>query len=238
MSKSLFVLESLPMSERPILLLASNSPRRRQLLALGGWTFAVQVADVDESQLPGESPGDYVLRLAESKARTSAEHAGDGQVVLAADTAVVDAGVILGKPRDESDAVDMLKRLRGHTHQVYTGVAMLRVSDSIFQTALTITDVPMRAYTDEEINAYVRTGDTLDKAGAYAIQHSDFHPVENLAGCYASVMGLPLCKVTALLGEFGISPAPQVDLRCQTDLGYKCSIASRELRGAHGKVKV
>jgi len=238
MSKSLFVLESLPMSEKPILLLASNSPRRRQLLALGGWEFTVQVADVDESQLPGESPGDYVLRLAGSKARASAAHADDGQVVLAADTAVVDDGIILGKPRDESDAVDMLRCLRGHTHQVYTGVAALRASDSTFRTALTITDVPMRAYTDEEINAYVRTGDPLDKAGAYAIQHAGFHPVNNLTGCYASVMGLPLCKVTALLAEFGLSPGTRVDLRCQTDLGYQCSVASRELRGADRKVKV
>jgi len=226
------------MSEKPLLLLASNSPRRRQLLAMGGWSFAVQVADVDESQLPGESPGDYVLRLAESKARASAEHADEGQVVLAADTAVVDAGDILGKPRDESDAVDMLKRLRGHTHQVYTGVALLRLRDVNFQTALTITDVPMRAYSDAEIHAYVATGDPLDKAGAYAIQHAGFHPVENLAGCYASVMGLPLCKVTALFHEFGISPEARVDLRCQADLGHQCAIASRELRGAERTVKV
>ncbi len=219
-------------------MLASNSPRRRQLLGLGGWTFAVQVADVDESQLPGETPGDYVLRLAESKARASAEHAGDEQVVLAADTAVVDAGDILGKPRDESDAVDMLKRLRGHSHQVYTGVALLRMRDSKFQTALTITDVPMRAYTDAEIHAYISTGDPLDKAGAYAIQHAGFRPVEDLAGCYASVMGLPLCKVTALLHEFGLSPRTRVDLRCQASLEYQCSIASRELRGAGQPVKV
>lgn len=219
-------------------MLASNSPRRRQLLGMGGWTFAVQVADVDENQLPGESPGDYVLRLAEVKARASAEYAGEGQVVLAADTAVVDAGDILGKPRDESDAVEMLKRLRGHTHQVYTGVALLRIRDSKFQTALTITDVPMRVYTDTEIHAYVSTGDPLDKAGAYAIQHVGFHPVDYLEGCYASVMGLPLCKVTALLHEFGISPDTRVDLRCQDSLEYQCSIASRELRGAGHTVKV
>ena len=226
------------MSVKPLLMLASNSPRRRQLLGMGGWTFTVQVADVDESPLTGESPGDYVLRLAETKARASAEHAGEGQVVLAADTAVVDAGDILGKPRDESDAVDMLKRLRGHSHQVYTGVALLRMRDSKFQTALTITDVPMRAYTDAEIHAYVSTGDPLDKAGAYAIQHEGFRPVEHLAGCYASVMGLPLCKVTALLDEFGISPHTRVDLRCQASLEYQCSIASSELRDAGQPVKV
>jgi septum formation protein len=237
MPKWPFVLESQPMSEKPLLLLASNSPRRRQLLGMGGWSFAVQVADVDESQLPGESPGDYVLRLAEAKARASAEQAGEGQVVLAADTAVVDAGDILGKPRDASDAVGMLKRLRGHTHQVFTGVALLRMRDSNLQTALTITDVPMRAYTDAEINAYVGSGDPLDKAGAYAIQHTGFHPVEDLAGCYASVMGLPLCKVTALLHEFGISPETRVDLRCQESLEYQCAIASHELRGADRTVK-
>ncbi|GAB4417232.1 MAG: Maf family nucleotide pyrophosphatase [Anaerolineales bacterium] len=230
MFKGLFVLESQPMSEKTTLVLASNSPRRKQLLSLGGWAFSVRVADVDESQRPGEAPGEYVLRLAEAKARKSAESMGAGQIVLAADTAVVDAGDILGKPGDVSDAVRMLERLRGHTHQVCTGVALLRVSDSYIQTSLSVTDVPMRNYTDAEIAAYVATGDPLDKAGAYAIQHDGFRPVENLTGCYASVMGLPLCRVTALLAEIGLSPRAQVDLKCQTELRYPCSVADRELR--------
>jgi septum formation protein len=234
------VLESQPVSEKNVLILASNSPRRRQLLSLGGWKFSVSVADVDESQLPAESPGDYVLRLARTKAHKSAENANCESVVIAADTTVVDGEDILGKPADELDAARMLKRLRGHTHQVYTGLALLRVSDgrALRQaqdsalTDLSVTDVPMRDYSDEEIDAYVQTGDPLDKAGAYAIQHPDFHPVENLAGCFASVMGLPLCRLTYLLKQFEIYPAADVGLRCQTELQYDCPVSDAILRGA------
>ena len=193
--------------------------------------FSVLVADVDESQLPGEAPGDYVLRLAEMKARKTAEKVINDNMIVAADTAVVDGRDILGKPRDEVDAIRMLKRLRGHTHQVYTGLALLRVSDSYIQTDLTVTDVPMRDYSDEEIDAYVQTGDPLDKAGAYAIQHPRFHPVENLQGCFASVMGLPLCRLTHLLEQFDIAPESSVGIRCQAELRYDCPISSAVLRG-------
>ena len=226
------MLESQPVSEKNILILASNSPRRRQLLALGGWKFSVSVADVDESQLLAETPGDYVLRLAGTKAHKSAENASRESVVVAADTTVVDGDEILGKPADELDAVRMLKRLRGHTHQVYTGLALLRVSDGHALTDLSITEVPMRNYSDEEIDAYIQTGDPLDKAGAYAIQHARFHPVENLAGCFASVMGLPLCRLTYLLNQFEVYPAAEVGLRCQTELQYDCPVSAAILRGA------
>ena len=226
------MLESQPVSEKNALILASNSPRRRQLLSLGGWEFSIAIADIDESLLPAEAPSDYVLRLAETKARKSAENANPEGVVIAADTTVVDGGAILGKPTDESDAARMLKRLRGHTHQVYTGLALLRVSDGQALTDLSVTDVPMRDYSDEEIDAYVQTGDPLDKAGAYAIQHSDFHPVENLTGCFANVMGLPLCRLTYLLQQFEIYPAMEVGLRCQAELQYDCPISDAILRGA------
>lgn len=225
------MLESQLVREQDILILASNSPRRQQLLSLSGWIFNVAATDVDESQHPGEAPGDYVLRLAEAKARKSAECAQPGSVLIAADTAVVDKDEILGKPADEQDAVRMLKRLRGHTHQVYTGLALLRVSDGCSLTDLTVTDVPMRAYSDDEIGDYVQTGDPLDKAGAYAIQHPQFHPVENLTGCFASVMGLPLCRLTNLLGQFDVPPESAVGIRCQAELYYDCSISSAILRG-------
>ena len=163
-----------------MLILASNSPRRRQLLALADWMFHVVVADVDERQLLNESPADYVLRLAECKARAITAHT--DQIILAADTAVVDGLDILGKPKDNVEAFAMLTRLRGHTHQVYTGVALLRLSDGLLLKELSVTDVPMRAYSNEEINAYILTGDPLDKAGAYAIQHSRFKPVAHMAG--------------------------------------------------------
>ncbi len=171
------------MTDKIILLLASNSPRRRQLLALGNWEFNITVSDVDESQLAGETPSEYVLRLARTKALAVVEKAGPENIIIGSDTAVIDGNEILGKPKDEEDAGRMLKQLRGRTHQVYTGVAVYRIRDGKMLTELCITDVPMRAYSDDEVKAYIQTGDPMDKAGAYAIQHPDFHPVESLHGC-------------------------------------------------------
>jgi nucleoside triphosphate pyrophosphatase len=223
------VLESFPVTSQPKLILASNSPRRRQLLALAGFDFEVIVSNVDETELPNESPADYVLRLAETKARDIPAQL--DQIVLAADTTVVDKNEILGKPADNAEAFAMLTRLRGHTHQVYTGVALLRKSDNLLLKELSITDVPMRNYSDEEINAYIATGDPLDKAGAYAIQHPQFHPVENLTGCFASVMGLPLCHVMRMLREIGWQPKTDVTKQCQTLLEYPCAVSQKVLNG-------
>ena len=206
------------------LILASNSPRRRQLLALTGWDFTVSVADVDESQLPNESPADYVLRLAETKARTTAGRMGGDRFVLAADTTVVDGQDILGKPADEAEALRMLTQLRGRTHQVYTGIALLRMSDGLLLTDLCVTDVPMRSYSDEEMRAYAASGDPLDKAGAYAIQHAGFRPVASMDGCFASVMGLPLCHVTRLMRAMGVQPNEDVPSNCQKLLEYDCPV--------------
>ncbi|HXZ74508.1 MAG TPA: nucleoside triphosphate pyrophosphatase, partial [Streptosporangiaceae bacterium] len=166
------------MAVAPKLILASNSPRRRELLSLSGWAFSVQPAQVDESPLPGEKPGDYVLRLAQAKAREAAAAGRAGRLVLAADTTVALDGDLLGKPGDAAEAADMLRRLRGRSHQVYTGLAALTAPDGNLVTDLCVTAVPMRNYRDEEIEAYVASGDPLDKAGAYAIQHPGFHPVE------------------------------------------------------------
>jgi len=225
------VLESFSVTEKPMLVLASNSPRRRHLLALADWMFSIVVADVDESVNPfGETPADYVLRLAETKARAISAHA--DQIILAADTAVVDGADILGKPKDMAEAVTMLTRLRGHTHQVYTGVALLRLSDGLLLKELCITDVPMRSYSDEEINAYVQTGDPLDKAGAYAIQHPHFHPVAHMSGCYASVMGLPMCHVVRMMRRMEIAPRANVPINCQTLLEYQCPVSRGILSGA------
>ena len=204
------------------LILASNSPRRRQLIGLTGWDFVVSVADVNEDPLPNESPSDYVLRLAETKARAITAAADD--IVLAADTTVVDGADILGKPMDDAEAISMLTRLRGRTHQVYTGIALLRVSDASLLTDLCVTDVPMRGYSDEEIQAYVATGDPLDKAGAYAIQHAVFNPVIDMNGCYASVMGLPLCHVVRLMHRLGVQPNADVPANCQKLLEYDCPV--------------
>src|SRR6266536_55769 len=218
------VLESFSVTEKPPLILASNSPRRRQLLSLTGLPFTVSAANVDESTRSNESPANYVLRLAETKAR--AIHADADQIILAADTTVVDGSDILGKPQDAGEAVAMLRRLRGHTHQVYTGVALLRVRDGLLLKDLCVTDVPMRDYSDEEIRAYVETGDPLDKAGAYAIQHPNFHPVASMDGCYASVMGLPVCHVILLMRKMYIQPNTEFFLSCETLLEYECPVSN------------
>jgi len=212
------VLESSPVN----LILASNSPRRRQLLALTDWSFIVSVANVDESLLENESPSDYVLRLAEMKARAVSADA--DSIILASDTTVVDGSDILGKPQDDAEAVAMLTRLRRRTHQVYTGVALLRTSDNHILADICVTDVPMRDYSDDEIRGYVTTGDPLDKAGAYAIQHPDFRPVASMNGCYASVMGLPLCHVVRMMRQMGIQPNADVPLNCQKLLEYDCPV--------------
>ena len=226
------VLESFPVTETTVLVLASSSPRRRQLLSLAGWKFSISAADVDESEHENESPADYVLRLAETKARAVARQALKDKIILAADTTVVDGTDILGKPGDSLEAVQMLTRLRGHTHQVYTGVALLRVADGLLLKDLCVTDVPMRDYSDEEIQAYVETGDPLDKAGAYAIQHPEFHPVAEIRGCYASVMGLPMCHVIRLMRNMDIQPKTEFFLSCETLLEYDCSVSRAVLNGA------
>jgi septum formation protein len=223
------VLEFLSVTEKPLLVLASNSPRRRQLLALTGWNFTVSAADVDESPHENESPADYVLRLAETKAR--AVRADGDQIVIAADTTVVDGTDIVGKPDDRAEAVAMLKRLRGHTHQVYTGVSLLRLRDGLLLKDLCVTDVPMRDYSDEEILAYVQTGDPLDKAGAYAIQHPQFQPVADLSGCFASVMGLPVCHIIRLMRMMDLQPKSDFFLSCETLLEYQCPVSRAMLIG-------
>jgi len=221
----------LPVNEKPRLVLASNSPRRRQLLALTGWKFSVAPAEVDESQRRGEAPGDYVLRLAQGKARLCAGSASEYDLILAADTAVVDGKDILGKPKNKAEAAEMLAALRGHSHQVCTAIAILRMKDGCLATDLCVTEVPMRAYGDEEIAGYVATGDALDKAGAYAIQHPQFQPVEKLDGCYASVMGLPLCHLVRSLRQFEVTPVADVPGNCQSTLNYPCPIYRAVLSG-------
>jgi MAF protein len=197
-----------------------------------GLMFGVLVADVDESVCENESPADYVLRLAETKARAVANRAHADQIILAADTTVVNGQDILGKPRDATEATAMLTRLRGHVHQVYTGIALLRMGDGFLLNDLCITDVPMRDYSDEEIQAYVQTGDPLDKAGAYAIQHPQFRPVAEIKGCYASVMGLPMCHVILLMRKMDIQPNTDFFLSCETLLEYQCPVSHAILNGA------
>jgi septum formation protein len=216
----------------PAILLASNSPRRRELMTLGQWSFSVSIPNVDESRRAGEAPGNYVVRLAETKARAAASAAEpSSRFVVAADTAVVDGDALLGKPADAAEAMSMLRRLRGHTHQVYTGLSILDLQSSRLLTDLCVTDVPMRRYSEAEIIDYVGTADPLDKAGAYAIQHLSFRPVEGLRGCYASVMGMPLCHLSRLLARLGAQPPADLSATCQAHLDYDCPVSDAILRG-------
>jgi MAF protein len=211
------------------LILASNSPRRRQLLALTGREFFVRPASIDEQPHPAEAPGEYVLRLACEKAR--AARADGSSLVIGSDTTVALGMDILGKPADPADARAMLTKLRGREHTVYTAVAIYDPSCGQIASELCASRVPMRPYSDAELDAYIASGDPLDKAGAYAIQHSEFHPVEDFAGCFASVMGLPLCHLERAFRRLG-SPSPaDVPAACQAELNYRCPIFAAVLRG-------
>lgn len=178
-------------------MLASGSPRRRELLARLGLSYQVRAADVDETPRPGERPLALARRLAEAKA-----HAVPGEVVIAADTVVAHGPHLYGKPRDPTDAVAMLRELRQHGHVVITGVSVATPAGVRTRTATS--RVQLRALGDEEIDAYVASGDPLDKAGAYAIQNAQFRLVERLRGCTCNVVGFPLGVVAALLREAGV----------------------------------
>lgn len=184
----------------PPVILASQSPRRRELLTLVGIAHQVDPADVDESVVPGERPDAYVERLAREKARTvAARHA--GALVIAADTTVVHGGAILGKPADVAEAEAMLARLSGHTHEVFTGMAVVR-GDRV-ASAVERVEVTFRDLTAEEIRAYVATGEPMDKAGAYGIQGYGAALVDRIEGDFFGVMGLPVRLVLDLLREAG-----------------------------------
>ncbi len=172
-------------------MLASQSPRRREILRLAGIPFTVRVADVDESVLDGESPADYVQRLAEAKA--CAVEAAPGETVLGADTTVVIDGEILAKPADAADARRMLARLSGRRHEVLTGVCLRRGVTATCE--FVTTGVVFAPLTAAEIDEYVASGEPMDKAGAYAIQGLASKFVERIEGDYFNVMGLPVALV-------------------------------------------
>jgi len=189
---------------RDFIYLASASPRRRELLAQIGVPFRVRAAAIPEETLPGEAAAHYVERLAAAKAETvwSSLARGDARPVLAADTAVVLDGDILGKPADAAEAEAMLARLSGHTHRVLTAIAVR--SDAGIDTALAASEVRFRATTAAERQAYCRTGEPFDKAGGYGIQGKAAVFVEHLSGSYTAVVGLPLFETAHLLGRVGV----------------------------------
>jgi len=223
------------------LILASASPRRRELLAALGLKFAVNAAEVDETPLAGETPEALVIRLSRAKAQAVADGSvgpscprplpqaaswptGQGDrpqpVVIAADTVVALDGALLGKPADAEEAAAMLRALRGRVHQVHTAVS--RATGGRLVTRLSTSNVWMREYSDAEIAAYVATGDPLDKAGAYAIQHPTFAPVARWEGCYTAIVGLPLGVVAELLIEAGVAIPAAVAAVCEEMSGRCC----------------
>ncbi|MBI5961537.1 MAG: septum formation protein Maf [Chloroflexi bacterium] len=208
------------------LILASGSPRRRELLGLTGLAFEVVKVEIDENPYPGEAAQDYTVRLSHTKAQAALDSGLTEGLILAADTTVADGNAILGKPADPDEARTMLRQLRGRVHQGYTALTLLNAANGQRVTEVAITGVPMRDYTDDEIEAYIATGDPFDKAGSYAIQHAGFHPTELTSGCYANVVGLPLCHLLRALRVFGVVPKPDVPLLCQQHHRYTCDVSA------------
>jgi septum formation protein len=189
---------------KAMLILASASPRRRELLAQAGFTFQVHPAHIPEDLLPGEDPIAYVTRLAREKAQAVFERLAadsnatrDNLAVLGADTTVTVDDQILGKPTGAADAARMLRLLSGRTHRVATGVALATAQGT--EVAAEVTAVRFVTLSATEIDAYVATGEPMDKAGAYAIQGRAARWIPRIEGCYFNVVGLPLALVSALL---------------------------------------
>jgi septum formation protein len=180
------------------LILASASPRRRDLLSQAGFVFEIHPAHIPEDPLNNEDPIAYVVRLARAKAQVVFDELSNpAAVVLGADTTVTLDGHILGKPEDTVDAARMLRLLSGHTHQVITGVAVITARGA--EVAAEVTGVRFLALSDQEIAAYVATGEPMDKAGAYAIQGRAARWIPRIEGCYFNVVGLPLALVSTML---------------------------------------
>ena len=179
------------------LILASQSPRRRELLGLFRRPFTVQVADIDETMDNTLPPYDEVARVSRAKAEAIAREKDD--IVVAADTIVVCAGQTLGKPRTEAEAAQMLRLLSGRDHQVMTGMTVLRGDRAV--TCTEVTDIHFRELSDKEIESYIATGEPMDKAGSYGIQGGAALFAERMVGDYYNVMGLPVCRLYQILAE-------------------------------------
>lgn len=196
----------------PKLVLASSSPRRKELLGHFGLPFTVQVPDVDESELPGEAPHAHVGRLAVEKAAAVGAGMSEG-LVIAADTVVVLDDRIIGKPADPAGARRMLSDLAGRTHLVYTGLAVADLSTGQVRTAVVRSEVTMKQIPGEEITRYVAGGEPLDKAGAYAVQGQGSRYVASVEGSFTNVVGLPLRELRDLLALSGCAlPLPDMRL--------------------------
>lgn len=187
------------------IVLASASPRRKQYLSYLGLPFEVVVPDVDESTVDGETPQQLVMRLSKLKAKAVSQRLSDNEaVIIAADTVVAYKGQVLGKPKNDDDAFNMIKMLQGDTHEVYTGCTILK-GDRISNFAVS-TKVTFASLDDELIRTYVNSGESRDKAGSYALQGIAAMLIQKVDGSVSTVVGLPICEVREVLKEFGVKP--------------------------------
>lgn len=187
------------------LILASNSPRRRELLQNAGFEFDVRPSGIDEIRLPEEPAERFARRLAHDKALDVASRSPFGSIVLGADTVVAANGEIMEKPIDEADAKRMLHALSGRTHRVITGVCLVRAPETVLACTHETTAVTFRALTEEEVEAYVASGEPFDKAGGYAIQGLASRFVPRVEGCYFNVVGLPIPRVYEILQSIDLT---------------------------------
>lgn len=222
--------------EQRTLILASGSPRRRELLALLDMPFERVAVDIDETPLPGEGARAYTVRLSREKALEATKAVRDPALVLSADTTVADGDDILGKPADAEEARAMLWRLRARCHQVYTALTVIDTMTGARVTDVAVTDVPMREYSSEEIEAYIDSGDPFDKAGGYAIQNTAFHPVILESGCFANVVGLPLCHLLRVLRALDVTLPAGVPASCMQYHAYECDVTDHILDGSPAPV--
>jgi septum formation protein len=185
------------------LILASGSPRRAEILRDAGIAFETIAAHVDEARREGEPVEELVRRLAEAKARAALANVSGQSIVIGADTEVVVEGQVLGKPADAADARRMLALLAGRTHEVVTGLALVRLPDGALRVEHETTRVTFAPLTEQEIDAYVASGEPFDKAGAYGIQGRGGRYVKRVEGCYFNVVGLPLARLYRMLREMG-----------------------------------
>lgn len=204
------------------LILASTSPRRNELLRLLGIPFEKRVSNADETHPEDVDAVEYVRQMAREKG-LAVFHA-DGEWILSADTIVALDGRVVGKPADDHEANETLRALRGRGHKVYTALCLRTKNGGEALESLCATDVLMRDYSDEELAAYIASEDYKDKAGGYAIQHQQFHPCAGVEGCYANVMGLPLCHLAMLLESAGCKVDVDVPQVCQRYNNITCEV--------------
>ncbi len=207
--------------------LGSQSPRRHQLVGYLGLTWYTAVAEVDEDIIDIPDPAQNVLARARLKGEALRQQLplGEDDFLVTADTTVALRNELLNKPATAGEAREMLHRLQGRWHQVHTGMVVYHGRGGAVREDICTTDVLMRSYTDEEIEAYIATGDPFDKAGGYAIQHPVFQPVAGLTGCYLGVMGLSICRLGSLLKAMGVLlPMYQYEAIKTAHQEYPCAL--------------